>query len=85
MRAIRKERMSNKSPDIGSHFTRRRRRRPFLTGNIGHYEIEREGRKERTERKEERGKEEMGSCTQYMDLLALYLSLSLSLSLPLPL
>ena len=40
VRAIRKEKMSNKSPDIGSHFTRRR---PFLTGNIGHYEIERGG------------------------------------------
>ena len=27
VRAIRKEKMSNKSPDIGSHFTRRRLRR----------------------------------------------------------
>ena len=36
--------------------------RPFLTGNIGHYEIERGG-KEGTERKEERGKQEMASCT----------------------
>ena len=32
-RAIRKEKMSNKSPDIGSHFTPRRRRR----GGGGHF------------------------------------------------
>ena len=48
--------MSNKSPDIGSHFTPRRRR-PFLTGNIGHYDLVK-GRKERTQkRKKESARE----------------------------
>ena len=36
--------MSNKSPDIGSHFTPRR---PFLTGNRGHYDRPRRGGKKK--------------------------------------